>query len=1515
MVFGQRHLISLLLSFLILGGISKPAEAATFNYTGPAFSIPECTGQFTPSSICVSGNITGFITVPDSVVASGHANADQITSWSISAAGVTLSSSGGNWLNPNETGISFSNGLPTTWGFAAATSITATYAKGGNSIVTSWTGAGGSDEFLAGSTNGTDTYSAVGIVYTPPSGAWTLTVGKTLGDCGCNATPGSPQVGHPITVGTGNMFEQVTDYATAGQNPLSFTRYYNSLGSTIYSGTFAKTLGVNWRGTYDSYLHITPATGQATSVVAERADGQALNFAFNGSSWTTDTDVDATLTQSGSTWTFKDRNDTVFLYTSNSTGKGLLDSITLRNGYAQNLTYNGNQLQTVTDSYDRKLGFSYSSTGMLETVTTPDTLVLTYGFTAATGGNQLTSVLYNTSPDTSQTYVYENADLPFALTGIIDENNNRFAAWTYDKLGRALTSQHGTGTSTADLTTLSYNSNGTTTVTNAFGVADTYTFSTLQNAPKVTQISRAATSTTAKATEAFSYDSNGYKASQTDWNGNEIKYVNNSHGLPTTIDEAIGTSVARTTTIAYNSTWVHLPATITTPGLTASFTYDSKGELLTRKLADTTTTTVPYSTKGETRTWTNTWSDFLLASTKTPNGNITKYGYDDTGALTSTTDALGHVTRITSHTGGGLPETIIDPNGVTTTLTYSPRLWVTSSTVSGTGGKFETGWAYDATGDLTKTTLPDNSYLEYAYDTAHRLIKVTDALGNYTSYTLDALGDRTETNVYKNGGTLTRKHSDKFDALGRLLVDTAGAGQTTTWAYDPDGNALSVTDGLEHKTTNTYDALNRLDKSTDANGGVTTPSYDAHDRVISVKDANGNTTSYLRSGFEDVIEQLSPDSGKTVFYYDGDSNLTSKTDALGIVTDQTFDPLDRALTTTYPADSSKNVTYTYDQTGTGFAFGIGRLTSVKDAAGSLTRVYDERGNLSTEKRVNGKTTLTIGYTYDGASRVASITYPDGTLVKNQHNAAGYLSGVSATPSGSKTSTTLATIGHLSFGPMNSLTYGNKIAETWAFDEDYRATGITDALSSKNLQKLAYVYDDANNVDTITDAVNAINSQTLKYDAINRLTSAVSGIGGYSSLSWTYDKVGNRLTQKLGSATTTYDYTTGTNRLASIGSVKVTTNADGNITSIPPANSSSLATFTFSVANRLASVTGTPLAATFAYDWAGQRFSKTNNGSTPSIYSYMQGGTLIAENDNGTVTDYIYADGRPIAILKPGAAPTADQVNYIVADHLGTPQLVSNSDGTPIWSTTYQPFGTAGLINASINQYLRFPGQYADVETGFSYNLNRDYMPNLGRYLQTDPIGLGGGTNLYSYVGSSPLVNVDPKGTDCQSGWGVTACATVNYIVAFPTPTGWQDFSSASPNYHAYSVPANVDGTNATDLRKWLVAHPTPAPSQCAASAAGTSNDATPIFGGEVPINVSPVLSYSTVNLLNGQTVVVNVTSLDHPLFPGIVVREVDGTIINNYGEGTSYLQSPSTIGGELFGSGINAVWKSKFAIP
>lgn len=1641
--------------------------------------------------------------------------------------------------------------------------------------------------------------------YTQTSAVAVNPLAKSLGDCGCGypTSGGQLGVGDPVAVGVGNIYEKIIDYHSQGSNSFEFARYYNSMANSAGVGTAATELGENWRSTYDRYLSMT-----SDAVIAERPDGRQLVFSQTGAGWRSDSDIDMALAQSGSNWTLTDPQDTVETYSSMS-GSMLLSQIQERNGYTQDLSYDSsNRLASVVDSYGRSFSFSYAN-GMLQSVSTPDKPVITYAFTPNSSGQQLTSVSYNTTPATSQSYLYENTAFPFALTGILDEDGNRYATWEYDAVGRGISSQHSTN---ADMTTVSYSTDGGATSCNSFGVCDTYVFSHLQGVPKVTSIIRASTPTTASAGESFMYDTNGYLSSRIDWNGNQTTYVNNSHGLPTSITEAVGATTARTTTIVYDSTWVHLPASVTTNGVTTSYTYDANGEVLTKTLTDTTTTTAPYSTAGQARTWTNTWSNALLASTQNPNGNTTQFGYDSSGALTSITDPLSHVTKITSHTGGGYPLTIVDPNTVTTTLTYDPRMRRTGSTVSGTGGTFQTTWAYDAAGNLTQTTLPDGSFIANTYDAAHRLTKVTDALGNYTAFTLDALGDRTQTSTYTSGGTLKKQDNADFDALGRMISDTAGAGQVTTRSFDANGNVLTVEDGLGRTTTNSYDALNRLSGSTDSNGGATTPAYDAHDRVISVADANRNSTIYIRDGFGDVIQQSSPDSGITVFHYDSDANLTSKTDALGIVTNQTFDALDRPLTTTYPAHTTENVAYTYDQTGTGFSFGIGRLTSVTDAAGSLTRTYDERGNLANETRVNGTTNLTTAYTYDGANRIASMTYPDGTLVTYSHDAAGYTSTVTAKLTGSSTTTTLATLTHQPFGPQSGVTYGNGIAETWTYDKAYRPTNITDLLSGNGVQNLSYAYDKADNVGSITDALNPANSQTLGYDPLNRLVSAATGSGGYGSYSWTYDKVGNRLTQIAGSTVTTYGYASGSNRLATIttntaiaqlrgfpelplqhrpsstqlasaphtphigrnqvriqrqpdsfrvailgwpmvlagfggivlfrkrlrsngpltallliailtgnvillngcvasshvtamptpakslsvkgmvhggqqpvsgatiqlyavgttgdasaarplvsttvqsdqsgdftldnlytcpsqtalvylvatggnpglaqatnnaaiammaalgqcgslstatfvsvnevttvgslaalypymssyatlgsgtsdasalsaaftavseftntttgtvpgpalppgyyassveintlgnivatcinstggtagdgsacgnlfslatpeegiaptdtigavldilnnpsdnvadlyilsaptapfqptvsaaptswnlpivaipatptflpapgtytsggyveldnptagvtmyyttdgstpttnstkytgaisvsstetiqaiatasgntssavGSgtytitgaggnptsnvVTVLTNANGNITNIPPADSTAYATFAYNNANRLASVTGSPVAATFVYDYAGQRYSKTNGGTPATVYSYMQGGTLITENDNGVVADYVYADGRPIAVIQPTATPAASQISYVVTDRLGTPQITVNGSGASTWNSTYQTFGTTDSVTASITQNLRFPGQLADAETGFSYNLNRDYMPNLGRYLETDLIGLAGGANSYIYVGANPVSGYDPSGLKCVGGEG------------------------------------------------------------------------------------------------------------------------------------------------------------------
>lgn len=123
----------------------------------------------------------------------------------------------------------------------------------------------------------------------------------------------------------------------------------------------------------------------------------------------------------------------------------------------------------------------------------------------------------------------------------------------------------------------------------------------------------------------------------------------------------------------------------------------------------------------------------------------------------------------------------------------------------------------------------------------------------------------------------------------------------------------------------------------------------------------------------------------------------------------------------------------------------------------------------------------------------------------------------------------------------------------------------------------------------------------------------------------------------------------------------------------------------------------------------------------------------------------------------GAAPNqvyATVVQNVYADQIDTPRVVTRaSDHAMRWRWdgadpfgTLQPDGNPASLGTYV-QNLRFPGQYYDQESNLHYNYHRDYDPRIGRYVQSDPIGLNGGVNTYAYVGGNPLSAIDPSGLD------------------------------------------------------------------------------------------------------------------------------------------------------------------------
>ena len=599
-----------------------------------------------------------------------------------------------------------------------------------------------------------------------------------------------------------------------------------------------------------------------------------------------------------------------------------------------------------------------------------------------------------------------------------------------------------------------------------------------------------------------------------------------------------------------------------------------------------------------------------------------------------------------------------------------------------------------------------------------------------------------------------------------MLRQIGAYNETTTLAYDAVGNLLAATDALNHTATRSFDALNRLVSSADPLQNTTAYAFDAQGNLASVTDPRGLVTSYTYNGFGDVIAQSSPDTGTKAWTLDAAGNRISETDARGVVTNRTFDKLNRILTETYPAAPEDNVSYTYDEG----RFGIGRLTSLRDRSGSTAFAYDARGNIITDTRKIGQQTYVTAYTYDLADRVTGITYPDKRSISYTRDAVGRISAISMKNQGNASKIIVSGVTYEPFGPVSGMVFGNNVAARLTRDLNYRLTGIA-TQGSGQVQSLTMAYDGVDNITAITDFIVAndnvkgrkqdslSHSQSFTYDANRRLLTA---IGAYGSQSFAYDADGNRTGQTDvfggGAAqSSAYVYPANSNRLSGVSGAQTmafTYTASGSTATetAPQSGNWYAQSFTYDSRDRNIAVAvqdgNRQGNTTYLYNALGQRVSKERTGAGRdhqesrghARYIYDQQGHLIAEATDGQSTkNYIYIGDLPVAVMDGGS------IYYIHADHLGAPQKMTDDRQQIVWDRVSKSFGetvaTAGM--ATLN--LRFPGQYHDAETGLDYNYFRSYNAALGRYTQSDPIGLAGGINTYGYVNNNPLNLIDPRG--------------------------------------------------------------------------------------------------------------------------------------------------------------------------
>ena len=663
---------------------------------------------------------------------------------------------------------------------------------------------------------------------------------STLKDRGKKCSTSLSFTSNPVNIGNGNKYYEEEIYSP-NYSGLKFSTFYNS--ETDFD---LKSFGFAWRSIFDNKI-VTDLYSQTNLINVSRQNGAIYTLKKVNGAWLPSSDQTYSVNQINDAqgaligWTYN--NDLIGeLENYNSAGKLL--SIQNRAGITQTMTYSDaatpiiiapvpDLLIQVTDNVGRAIRLTYDNQSRIKTMTNPAGGVYTYAYDT---NNNLSSVTY---PDSKvKTYLYgstagESVNVSStpdvgviytnSLTGIIDENNNRYATYSYDSKGRA-TAEYLAGN--ADAASLVFNVDGSgnptsTVVTDSRGAARTYNFTTILGVVKSTGQSQPAGAGCAASAAALTYDVNGNIATRTDFNGNKTTYVYDmARNLETSRTEGLATTgggstnvitpTTRTITTTYHPTW-RLPLVVTEhTGGTANLNdgsgaptgtalrstttgYDTKGNITSITEAD------PVRSTSRTTSMTYTYSTAVpgLVLTKVVDGpradvsdisTYTYYPHDTTctpstatpiidpitglspanlgcrGQLQSMSNALNQTSTYDRYNHHGQIEQMTDANGLITSSTYDLRQRLLTRTT----GTETTTLTYDNVGQVTQLTMPDASSLNYTYDAAHRLTDVQDNLGNKVHYTLDTEGNRTNETTTDPTNALTKTLTRSYDALNRL---------------------------------------------------------------------------------------------------------------------------------------------------------------------------------------------------------------------------------------------------------------------------------------------------------------------------------------------------------------------------------------------------------------------------------------------------------------------------------------------------------------------------------------------------------------------------------------------------------------------------------------------------------------------------------------------------------------------------------------------------------------------------
>lgn len=717
-------------------------------------------------------------------------------------------------------------------------------------------------------------------------------------------------------------------------------------------------------------------------------------------------------------------------------------------------------------------------------------------------------------------------------------------------------------------------------------------------------------------------------------------------------------------------------------------------------------------------------------STTNALGGITAYTYED-GRLASVTSPAGDTTEVEHALNGSDRITTMSyPDGSRLVLTYDARRKLVSRSAipaEASSPALTHSYAYDANGNLESSTDPLGHTASYVFDGMDRLTQVVDAAGHGHGIEYDERG--LISRVVDGSGVETRFGYDAksqlvsitdahgliwtidYDAHGRVVSRAAPESEAIHYEYFDRERLLVITDPLGASTTFAYDAMGRVVSMETAEGGVACYTYDARGLLRSAKlpgeelsvpcDERTDLAVTAEYGWNaaGLLESvLDPNEQPWEQAYDTSGRLASTVDPLSRATSYAYDERDRLSSVAHPNGDLEQISYDaygriaqrlYQASGQAdesFDFtydALGRITSLQGE----TFAYDENGVLTSAHD--------LSFTSDAAGRLRTVTLAPGLVVTYVYDK-GRLTAVQDWLGGE------LTFAYDDQGRLQRLTRPNGVSTTYGHDALDRTVSIREA-SSEALAETVLTYGADGRVSTVTRTQPA-QPRPAASSPPPRTFDAASQIQGFD-----YDERGRPIS--------------GGGR-----------------------------SYAWSASGRLASYTEGAQTVHLRHDAYGSLIERTAGAETTS-YRHSYAHTLpcpVERNAAGAVTYYVCT---PAGALLYGIRADGGSRHYFHFDESGNTRLITDDDGAVVAHYAYLPFGEVMASgSASADNPFTFSGRYGvlrEGQSGLFHMRKRIYDSRTQRFLTRDPLirqqlepRL---VNPYQYAANDPILFVDPLG--------------------------------------------------------------------------------------------------------------------------------------------------------------------------